>query len=370
MHSKLIITAGYCVVLALAGAAPAGAWPWGIGRCLPDRSDAALRPYREWLREHDHVLRATRLCEDFAEPLRKRVWDYLRRAEERRSPLEVALPEGFDSQEVGSTAIRVEPRWAVEVQAARIGHALWLERRGGLPWSLAEFPEDDLKSIFHDPDVTRWNTGARVQYLMDHSPLAAWKLARAAVGSQGLRSMRAAVEAIVDSTRDFRHGSQDADYRRVETLGGMRDLGISIYGCQTLVPYVVHLATRMNIPARSVRGYYGEVSHRTALFPAAGAVLTHGDDVYNKLLRDVPSVELLDDYDHWRREVLPLPRNSRATAHAAGRHNVEMAARYPSDHLVGRYCRDGREELERVFGEHFSAGRIDRIEERLAGECQ
>ncbi len=333
--------------------------------CIIAPENPSLRPYVEMLRGNDDLTSAIGFC-DLPQLVRGMMWAKLAEAEATGNSPTVSF--SHPQNDTGSAGINYDEQEAFEIVAARLAHALWVDHHELVPWRLSDYGQAELAAIL-DPNVAFmvWDTRRSYYHdaaVTDHDPAAAYHLALEALDGQG-NDQESAITALVDSTRTFRHGLVGRDEVSIRTLEEMHAERVSMYGCTSMVYYLVALARAINIPARPLQGYYQADNHTSAIFEVPGLVLAHGDDIYDALLRSTPSGELLDSLEFWQENILIYPPEDERVRIPTQQHHHANAMRYPSEFLTHWYCSRGRPYLDTIFSEFADSEQIDELEERL-----
>ncbi len=226
------------------------------------------------------------------------------------------------------------PSQAFDVFAAGVAHALALEVRGAVPWSLLDMPETELRELFDSTSyVSRIMPGydymlqapfrsnfdflSAVQpstsYAFVCDPRVGYRFVRGETSASGLNLVGADVDSTLSSLTDFfrnnvDHGSyeawRDASGQTYITLRDRlrrRTVGITAAeGCHGATGLFYDLAKSVNIPLLRVatRQDYGTShGHHAGLVAHWGAgvmrYLHHTDDIY--AMRYAPSFAIRAD---------------------------------------------------------------------------
>lgn len=340
--------------------------------CLDELNDDKVIEQRvDNLTANPHILAASDFCE-LPYDLRSLTWDKLREAEQTGLAPDVPEPESFQDLEDGQEVISVTRDEAFQIYSAHLASSLWMDNF--LPWKLADYNEEEIKDL-HKPQTyfATWNLQAsnfKFKYVIDHSPAETLSLVEIALNIDNLSTQNAAMVDFVKYLRLFRHGVLPDDPREINTMFGMHNEKISRRGCQSLAPYFVKLAAAINIPGKTAKGWYYGKGHRSAFFPFVGKVLPHGDNVYNSLLNNVPSSELMDDYDFWEDNVLAYEKGDPLGAHNSLVQTMNKTREFPSYVLSFKFCKKGRPYLDETFigtelGDFATPQQLDDLEIRL-----
>lgn len=367
--------------------------------CLAVPSDEKLAPYQAVMDTIPKLKEIINFCKYSESNIQEMVWDKIREAEETGLPPTAPLPGAYvellqnnlaavqmqaqslpyfpsehflaeynvrewrngkleEKIEVLSmdaespvTKIFLTKEEAHEIYAAHLAHSLWLEKNQIVPWSLQEYSEEQLeqlvtpKALFYS-----WSDQQEIytySLLVNHSPREAFLIAREMAASSS--NQKEALVGIIKGLRSYVHGTFNVDSQEIITVQGMSEEKISRHGCQTSALLVVHLAKSLNIPGRYIIGYYAGGGHRSGLFEFNDQVLAHGDDLYNRLVSNTPSAELLDSYAFWQNEVMSHEKADPQGAHNSMIHNYENGKKYPSWIVLKSYCAEGKAALEDIF---------------------
>lgn len=350
-------------------------------KCKPDfPSDSISAPYVEMLTDNPKIIDALDYCEQ-SKTFHDRLWEQIREAETSANSSAAPLPESFPSLDPEPYKIIITSKEAEEIYAAHIAHSLWLEKIRATSWRLADYNLEELKTLF-DPHTWFWNWQPKednftITYLLDHSPREAFTVLNKTIDLAGMPDQKTAILELTRQLRHFRHGDpgfcQDPD--QIDTLKGMFEEKISRMGCQSMSAYFVSLAAAANIPGETVRGYYGGVGHRSAVFKFTGNVLAHGDDVYAHFLLNTPTEKIMDSYDFWEENVLtyePFTGSDSELAYNSRAGYMENSLNHVSRHLTRVYCIEGRSFLDEFFEGYAATERLDSLEseiKNLTNDC-
>ncbi len=340
-------------------------------------SDAILKPHVYLLAGTPGLLEATQLCNS-TQSFQNKLWNKLRTAEMTGTSPAAGLPASVNTATEEQYFILLTREEAENIYTAHVAHSLWLDRQEILPWKLADYNKEELKTLF-DPSKWFWewapdegqNGKYEMGYLVDHSPAETFDVVDQSIDIGSLTDQRQAIIDIVKSLRYYRHYNGDVDYcddlNLIDTVAHMSIEKVSRFGCQSMASYFVNLAAAINIPGSRVKGYYGGVGHMTALFEYTNQVLAHGDDVYVHVLWNTPSTELLDSYEFWEENILAYPEFNpeSAAAHDSRISYYENSAEYPAKHLMNQYCNKGRVYLDEFFLDYLTSEEIDDVEARI-----
>lgn len=375
-------------VAALSGCSAAPLEERVIENCtLTFPSDLVLKPYADALKENANILQATQLC-TAAPSLQQLFWDTLKLAEETNTAPSNTVPASFNHLAPKQYFMDITVTEAEQIQAAYLAHALWIDQSGILPWKLADYQAEELKTLFNPKNHFEWyqEKGTyQIGYLLDHSPAIALSTAQKTVDIDSLTDQKSTIIDFVKKLRHFRHGTPGAknskgetycsDSQLIPTLEEMDKEKISRFGCKSMASYTCSLAMAYNIPCETTEGYYDGIGHRTALLKSTEQVLAHGDHVYVHYLLNTPSEKLLDNYQFWEEEILNHPAYSgfgSEVAHQSMAHEMNNIITYPSNLLMRIYCQDKGDKksalkaaLENYSGEYFDGTKLNLLEQKI-----
>ncbi len=398
-----------------------------VNFCIHPGED--LQAYYQLLNQNPKIVAATELC-DRSTYLQTTLWNKVREAEKTGLSPSAPLPasyldlekkrkyseissKDFQSYSESFPAEYIKHQWkterleetveilssheenpitkiyatleeAEEIYAAHLAHSLWLEKNHIVPWSLAEYNDEQLKQLLGPKAWFRDWDEAKERYsfhlILDYSPRETFAIAKEAISS--FSDQRSAMDKIIKATRPFRHGisasydsegnpTGDHDSMEIITVKEMEKEKVSRHGCQTMSHYIVSLANSLNIPGRYINGYYYAEGHRSALFDFTDDVLSHGDDVYHyNFLGNTPSSEIMDSHDFWEKNVLVYPKGDKTAAHNSMVHKYQKGMQYPAQSLIRGYCEEGRAYLQEAFidtefGPFATIEDIDKLEKKI-----
>ncbi|MCP4603573.1 MAG: hypothetical protein GY847_24155, partial [Proteobacteria bacterium] len=259
-----------------------------------------------------------------------------------------------------------------KIIAAKTAHAIWLDYEQLVSWRLADYSDEELALLF-SPDKLLFD-GNHFNWVVDHNPSMAYQyvldndlLASTAIDSfywilADLRS--------TDDRSSFFHGlSSDpkTSYTLWDALtewvpGGGSDLHrISRQGCHSMTRITIGLLRSINIPGEYITdGSWFSFAHSSAVWPALGMVMPHGDDVYNAALRQTPDEELAATMAFYEApDNLAVCDGADDVAYCLGeRHHALIATTYPADWTTGICCdpaTHGYATCEEYLSETYSA---------------
>ncbi len=394
------------------------------------RAGEDLQPYRELLINNPKIMLATSFCE---RPMafQTRLWDKVKEAERTGLAPTAELPVSYldivefnpaDSPSVPAqaylewqseqfpaeyivqqhnqgeleertevlpvdvdkriTRIYVTKQEAYDIYAAHLAHSLWLEKNQIVPWSISDYSQELLEELLlPEAWFSKWDE-QKEEYafhlVLDHSPRQTFQIAMDAASP--FSNQWSAMDEIIKSVRPFRHGivvSNDSegnptgnnDSLNIITITAMDKAKVSRHGCQSMSPYIVQLANAINIPGRTVRGYYyNNDGHRSAIFEYTDDVLAHGDHVYHfNFLGNTPPSEVMDSYEFWKQNVLPY-KGKEPGSHNSQIQEIENTMKYIATVLVRSYCSEnggGKAFLIEKFREFADEQKIDDLEKRI-----
>ncbi len=345
-------------------------------------SDTALEPYVNLLANAPKITEAIDFCHT-SDSFQEILWDKIKQAEETGTSPTAPLPSAFHSASYSPEAdkwnLQITRQEAEEIYAAHVAHALWIDQHNIVPWKLSEYRPEELEKLLAPkawfPSWSAEDNKYGFSLILDHSPFIAYSVVKQMVDPASLTDQESALVEILKSLRLFRHGAifknSDgemvcADPQEIVTMDQMFQEKVSRYGCQTMAPFFVQLANALNIPGETVRGYFAEGGHRTALFELTDDVLAHGDDVYSQFFMNTPSREMMDSYQFWEEEVMSYPKGHPQEAHNSQINNQENSLTYISKNLMNEYCKLGRPFLNDYFGNYAAKERIDVLESEIA----
>jgi hypothetical protein len=340
--------------------------------CQDSKQDPAfclskgLTPTTDFLIENPQIAKAIQICE-LSETGLQVFYDEISKIQASGTPATSAPPLSFLEQEQDQYHFRISMNFFEEISAKRAAYHLWLEQEKLLPWSLLDYSDEELKNIFQNTSMARNHekNEASVFALLDHSPLETWSVLKEILDWSQIQTQKDAIHQIIEASRRLRHGSISTDFIRVASIKETFESGISLRGCHSSSYYVTALAKAVNIPGFTLFGYYAGAGHRTAVFPTTDQVLSHGDDLYSRLLTNVPSKELLGSYEDWQTRVMIHQPFTPDGGRESLVYTYKKAYEYPSFFLVKRYCLYGRAGLIETFSDYFSEKEYDELEDRL-----
>lgn len=378
---------GMIAVAAISGCTAAPLEERAIENCtLTFPSDPNLGSYTRALKENANILQATQLCT--ATPsLQQLFWDMLKLAEETNTAPSNTVPTSFSNLAPKEYFMDITNTEAEQIQAAYLAHALWIDQSAVLPWKLADYQPEELNILFNPKNHFKWFSKKgtyQIGYLLDHSPAIALSIAQKTVDLDSLTDQKSTIIKFTEKLRHFRHSNPGAknsqgevycfDSEIIPTMEEIAKTKISTFGCKTMASYACSLAIAYNIPCETTEGYYDGVGHRTALFKFTNQVLAHGDNVYEHFLLNTPSRELLDQYQFWKKEILPYPYSGLSSdiGHKSEIHVMDNIITYPSSLLMRIYCQDEVDKkaalkaaLEDYSGEAFGDAKLDLLEQKI-----
>lgn len=269
------------------------------------------------------------------------------------------------------------------IWAAKMAHVIWLDHNRLVPWRLSGYARRDLEMLLsRDYFFERRTVDGAIRDVMpsliDHSPSEAYLIAQEYLAG----TPRDTVTALVDACRfpRFIHGVMGRHpVDQVDTLEEMWDRGVSLHGCHSAAKMLIGLAASLNIPGYYDTGWYAGTAHGSAIWPDAGLVLLHGDNIYGGYLRATPTDHLLCPYNHFHYAIEPHGKDSEGAAYWTRRRVIWLQALFPSSLLINDYCHfdperwsSGREFLDDHFGGFLPPSAVEDIEERirmLLGGC-
>jgi hypothetical protein len=312
-----------------------------------------------------------------AASVRDNLWHHLRNLEDcghTNVPTPAAHP---DSSVVTTDELN-------NIWAAKMAHVLWLDHNRLVPWRLSGYARRDLEMLLcRDYFFERRTVDGAVRdvmtFLIDHSPSEAYFIAQEFLAG----TPRETVLAIVNAGRfpRFIHGVRGRHpIDQIDTLDEMWERGVSLHGCHSAVKLLVGLASSLNIAGYYDTGWYVGTGHGTAIWPDAGFVLLHGDNIYDAYLRATPTDHLLCPYNHFHYAIEPHGKYSEGASYWTMRRIIWLQALFPSSLLINDYCHfdperwsSGREFLGDHFGGFLPPSAVEDIEERirmLVGGCR
>ena len=371
---KQILT--YVALLLLAAPVSARA---ALPQCLSSMTTKpALAPYVAYLTAHGNVVQAINPCK-LAAGVRESFISKLEQAEVDGQPPTAPLPDQWFSIDRDATRTVQGGSQTEEILGAKLAHMLYVEVHQLVPWRLHDYGSADLSRLVKPcklPPAWCSNTSPSfmVQDVLDHSPRETWGIMGATIDRDTLTTQREAMGALLEHLRFFSHGGvyYDSNGNIIRsTSGGIRTVaemageGISRAGCWSTVSYLLALANALNVPGAGIWDYFSSPGHATALLPYSNQVLSHGDDAYDLLFANTPSIEVYDTYAHWQAEILRYkPRDSRAFDNSL-KHNYEMAHTYPSQYLMKSYCEEDRLWLDDLFDRYATSSQMDTLESTI-----
>jgi hypothetical protein len=221
-----------------------------------------------------------------------------------------ATPPETATTTVGLWTVPLSALEGRRLVAAKAAHAVHLEMNTLVGWRLGSYSAAELKGLFDPATVFDPQPGAPIAFfdIVDHSPTEAYRY----VLSHGLvrATAKETAQAILDDLRsDFTHGQPALDAQAACTVKAalatyvMRfglPARISRAGCHTSTRIALALLRALNIPGTlTVMGDYFPPGHSTAVFPALGAVMAHGDDLYSGDLAATPADQLLVPFTYY-----------------------------------------------------------------------
>jgi hypothetical protein len=347
----------------------------------------ALAPYVSYMVANGKVMSAFRPCQFPAQALAWFILKLEAAALSGQMPSAPA-PASLSTRLPNVTSIPLTDDEGNESIGAKLAQIFYVEVARKVPWRLADYGSADLTTLFNllkyyrgvDTIARRDTYGSyQMYYVADFSPQAAWNVLQQSFDIAGVTDARTAMAAIMRHARQFRHGSPSLDSDlgivSVEQMAAAR---ISNSGCQSMAQYVMSLAAALNIPGNTVRGYYGGVDHRSALFPAVDLVLDHGDAPYDALMDATPAGLIWDSYQRWVNEVLIYQPNQgpgSSAAYFSAKYHFTVGTLYPSAWVMDRYCATdgsypvtGRAYLDQTFMAYATVAELDSLENEIRAQ--
>lgn len=361
------------VLLATACSNPTDETPRSSIDCILHPPEESLQPYYDVLTENEKLADAIGFC-SFSGDFHENMWNKIQEAEKTGLPPTAPIPKSLNELIMSQTTIYLTSEEAHEIYAAHLAHSLWLEKNEIVPWSIFEYNQEQLEELLQPQAwFDSWddvNKEYMLTHIADYSPRETFFTANEMVPS--FSNQKSALVDIVIETRSYRHGNKK-DKKEISTIPEMAKEKISRHGCQTMSRYIVQIANSINIPGKTIEGYYfDDRGHRSAVFEFTDDVLAHGDDVYHAYLGNTPSSKLMDSYEFWKVEVIPY-QGKEPGAHNSQINNVKNKIKYIAEGLLHSYClkgEDGRAFLTETFGEFASEEEIDYLEQQILGRSK
>lgn len=340
--------------------------------CLIDvSSNKILASYYGMLRSSYSLLEAVDFCQ-LPVPWQAAMWDKVQESEINHQPPTAPLPASFYDLKPNQNSIQLTEEEAREIYAAKLAHALWLDLNGIVFWKLSDYHQNELEELLRPQAwFSTWKPSEqRYEFtgLIDHSPAETFSILEEKLNLGSLESPASAIFGIMGGLRDYKHAST-GDAGEINTMKGMSEEKISRHGCQTMAPYFIQLANALNIPGKTKRNYYLDGgAHRAVVFGFTDFFLPHGDNFYNQLLKNTPSPELMESYIFWQENVFVHDAEDWTedyVRYPAGLHFSRKAMKYPSQHLMKRYCSKGYGFLNETFSFWATPIEVDTLEKRL-----
>jgi len=272
-----------------------------------------------------------------------------------------AVPDGCVYTLDGATVLYTQDE-AKQAMGAAIAHAIDVDANDKVPWNLASESAADLDTIFDTTTRFVPNTMFAGQFFGwgDTNPLrsldfvqtsykANYDFATALTGAP--TTQKAALDAVVGwAAANLVHigdvcAEPNIPADLTDTLTTTRDGAvISRGGCHTTSKIMASLLRALNIPARTVAGWYAGFGHDTLLVPSFNLALQHGDDIYftaSEFPSKVNEYVVFDTATRWDTQVAtqtPYPPYSATADDASLRGRIRTKMRWPSQQVLTYWC--------------------------------
>ena len=327
-------------------------------------------------------------------------WEYI---EDLEAAGAVSIEEPVESQNC------VEPDLCYSIQltadekrrihAAKMAHAIWLDKNTLLPWRLRDCSQEEFACLFEpekflDPRSLGTPTAPHDYFIsiVDYSPSDIYQYAidNDLIKSSKYETMWAVLDNLrtTDTQRSFIHGSASYNdptntaHTLHHALTYWSDRGYATFriarsGCHSMARIVVDLLNCLNIAGEVVEeGQWMANLHASAIWPGLSLVLPHGDDIYSATLRAVPSDHLLP-----RVSFYSLDQNTSVCGDdvdcLSKRHKALLAIDYPDNYTLERGCNptqygytDCRAYLVENYGEVLTEDEINSAVTSIQNLCQ
>lgn len=210
---------------------------------------------------------------------------------------------------------------AIASYAAKVAHALKLERDQTFPWRITSYSLTELQYLLlADGEVYEYfdtesptSQWAGFSKSCDHSPKSTYDLVLSETNVATVTTAPMAVAAImVGLGRQFQHSVSSDPWWILTPSAALVD-GISRTGCHHASRLMAHFARAINIPASIRYGYYGAAPHRSTVLPTVNTALVHGDEFYGNG-NGYSGIEVLIPYETWLANIegpyTPIPPGS------------------------------------------------------------
>jgi hypothetical protein len=238
---------------------------------------------------------------------------------------------------------------AKSILAAKVAHAVWLDKNTMLPWQLNAYNEDVLKGLF-DRDYLFYNSNSFYS-VVDYSPSDIYRyvMENNLIGGDIFSTLYLVLDDL--RTTDFRtgfvHGIRAYDGDLVDTAYTLYNaltvcsqrenscVRIARVGCGSMTNIIIGVLRSINIPGEWM--LTGEWNNISAIFPALQLALPHGDDIYNAALAATPNEELFTPFSFYEDsaniEICGTDRHE-----LSQRHRALLAINYPANWTRNHCC--------------------------------
>lgn len=280
--------------------------------------------------------------------------------------------------------------------AAKIAHAIWLDKNKLVPWSLSDYTDEELDIVL-GKDFTivikEWeedgirhrevevieNFVSNFQMIIDHNPSDVYQYSQKFISNTQKETI---YNILTHLRKDFAHGSREEGditplrpQAIIEVLTNYDEEGhrVSPEGCHSMSQIIVSMLRSLNIPSYVDDGWYAAVEsgrHASAFFPTIQKILIHGDDIYYYMTPEASLDELLMSYNYFNSEVKSCGRDTKCARKATYKHHYLLHLKYPTTIFRGCYnfypeaCKSCiEEEAEKLTQKLKDEGLYDMVDE-------
>jgi len=285
---------------------------------------------------------------------RAAIWDEFETSRVSGVPSQ-PLPSGaeptqnWDNRTLGGASVYLSESETINLVAARVAHAFYLEINAIVPWSLLTYKPEWLDGLFRiippmigganqphmsallkywEPDGVATGSGhpftqpdphyATLIRVIDTSPSDTMATALTLTGT--LTTHWDAIKGVMEIGDTFKHGSEpitptvaaptDAYIVKYENVNTGEIRRWSRGGCHSMTIWTNTLLRSINIPGTYIIGRNEGTDHASTWLPSIGKVQQHGDNYYESQYIGIPVMERLVPSSVWEKFIIPrLPEN-------------------------------------------------------------